>query len=269
MDEEIKVGDESGDKKYFTMLPNYILNHSTANDQALYMQMKKVAGENGRCFVSERKLMEKLGIGEKALKKSIQYLLKREWIKGNGYVIAQTAGGMQKVKAYKIVDIWKENVSHYQGASESVPLQGASESSDKVLSKGAKGASESGTNKNNTKNLIIRTNSNSTELQVSQWNELIDSFKAVNPFYEEFYRNLTERKALQDIVTKTTFQKALGLIKALPEINCREFYPKSTKPSELKRNLGKLIALFNTEKGKTKLVPSNFKSYKQTQHGNN
>ena len=63
-----EIIDESNDKRYFTMLPNYILNHSTANDQALYMQMKKVAGENGRCFLSERSMKEKLGIGSKAVK---------------------------------------------------------------------------------------------------------------------------------------------------------------------------------------------------------
>jgi hypothetical protein len=148
MDKEIEIEDLSGDRKYFTMLPNYILNHSTAIDQALYMQMKKVAGENGRCFLSERTLMEKLGVGEKSLKKSINYLLKRGWIKENGFVGAQTLGGIQKVKAYRILDIWKYNIQHYEGASESVPL-GASESS-KVLSKGAQGASESGTNKNHT-----------------------------------------------------------------------------------------------------------------------
>ncbi len=150
MDKEIAIDDQSGDRKYFTMLPNYILNHSTANDQALYMQMKKTAGEGGRCFISERKLMEKMGIGEKALKKSMAYLLNRGWIRTDGFVTAQSAGGPQKVKAYRIVDIWKYNLDHYEGASESVPLV---RKTSKVLSKGAKGASESGTSKN----LLIKT----------------------------------------------------------------------------------------------------------------
>lgn len=178
MDNELNLQDYSDDKKYFTMLPNYILNHSTAIDQALYMQMKKVSGEYGECFLSERTLMQKLGIGNKALKKSIQYLLKRGWIKENGFIVRETNGGKQKVKSYKIIDIWKFNIEHYQGASESIPLdrQGASESSVKVLSKVSQGASESATNKNpiiktyNKKESIFEIPEN---INKQSWNEWV------------------------------------------------------------------------------------------------
>lgn len=114
---------------------------------------------------------------------------------------------------------------------------------------------------NTNKEREVIKNSNSVELQGIQWNELIDAFKAVNPFYEEFYRNTTERKALQNLVEKLTFNKVLNLVLNLQEINSRDFYPKSTKPTELKRNLGKLAALFSSEKKKVFLTPANFKSY--------
>lgn len=135
----IQVQDDSGDRKYFTIIPNYIANHSTANDQALYFQMKKHAGENGECFVSEKTLKKKLGIGGKALKKSIEYLLSHGWIKNNGIREVQTQGGVQKVKSYKVVDIWKMNNKHYEGVSEREPLpkgclkvtQGVSESNQR------------------------------------------------------------------------------------------------------------------------------------------
>ena len=39
----LSISDESGDKKYFTLVPNYILNHSSAIDQSLYLQMKRFA----------------------------------------------------------------------------------------------------------------------------------------------------------------------------------------------------------------------------------
>lgn len=120
--DNIYVEDKSGDKKYFTMLPNFILNHSTAIDQALYCQLKKHAGENGICYVSEKTLKEKLGIGIKALKKSFDYLLKREWIKERGLKDVMTKGGIQKVKSYSVVDIWELNTNFYKGVSESDPL---------------------------------------------------------------------------------------------------------------------------------------------------
>jgi hypothetical protein len=48
----VKILDNSGDKRYFTIVPNYILNHSTAIDQALYLQMKRLAGDEGLCFAT-------------------------------------------------------------------------------------------------------------------------------------------------------------------------------------------------------------------------
>ena len=54
MQQEMIIQDRSGDKKYFTIVPNFILNHSSANDQALYMQMKRLAGDNGTCAVGYR-----------------------------------------------------------------------------------------------------------------------------------------------------------------------------------------------------------------------
>lgn len=112
---DLFVEDDSGDRKYFTMLPNCVLNHSTAVDQALYCQIKRFAGENGECYASAKTLMEKLGVSRNTLKKSFRYLLDRGWIKYTGEKDVGTSGGLQKVKAYKIVDIWKLNSEHYQG----------------------------------------------------------------------------------------------------------------------------------------------------------
>jgi len=148
-DKEIYFEDKGGDKKYFTMLPNIVLNHSTANDQALYCQLKKHAGENGVCFVSEKNLMNKLGIGDKALKKSFAYLLGRGWIKFEGLKDVMTAGGSQKVKSYSVVDIWEVNANNYKGSSESIPLTPKGlPKDDKGLSKEAKGVRFGETNKN-------------------------------------------------------------------------------------------------------------------------
>ena len=87
--------------------------------------MKKHAGEDGECYVSQKTLMEKLGIGDKALRKSFAYLLSHNWIKYLGLKDVHTTGGIQKIKSYAIVDIWKLNVGHYekeQGVAKSIPL---------------------------------------------------------------------------------------------------------------------------------------------------
>ena len=107
---KLNIQDESGDRKYFTQIPNYIANHSTANDQALYFQMKRYAGEDRKCFATEKTLMKKLGIGKKAYDKSLNYLLEKKWIR----FVGTTEGKTRPIKTYSIVDIWKINVLEYE-----------------------------------------------------------------------------------------------------------------------------------------------------------
>ena len=152
-DEEIlEIEDGSNDKAYFTMVPNIVLNHSSANDQALYMQMKRFAGEQrggGLCTASKRTLKEKLKIGHKALNESIKYLVDHGWIELRGERVIMTPGGPQGVEVYRVNDIWKLNADHYKGGSQSTPLssKGGSESI-KGGSRSNKGGSESASTKN-------------------------------------------------------------------------------------------------------------------------
>ncbi len=110
MTEDMKIIDESQDRKYFTILPNFILNHSTANDQALYAQMKRAAGENGLCFMTQETFCKKLGIGKIKLQKALKYLLYHKWITFAG----TTPGKTKPINTYKVNDIWKLNTEYYQ-----------------------------------------------------------------------------------------------------------------------------------------------------------
>lgn len=152
MIEKIKLTDNTNTKKYFTMLPNYILNHSSAVDQALYIQMIRYAGDNN-CWASKRTFMKQLKVGMKSINKSIDYLISHGWIKNLGKKEVITKGGTQLVDEYEIVDIWKQNLDYYQGASESTPLedQGASESSSRCIQKEGQGVSKSTPINNHTK----------------------------------------------------------------------------------------------------------------------
>jgi len=113
-EKEVKIEDESGDKKYFTIVPNYILNHSTANAQALYLQLKRLAGENGVACCGSRYLQKQLGMTHNTIKKEFGYLLKKGWIKSDGEKDVMTDGGIQKIKSYKIIDLWHINIKEYQ-----------------------------------------------------------------------------------------------------------------------------------------------------------
>ena len=107
---DYKVINESNDRKYFTIVPNYVLNHSSAIDQALYLQMKRVAGEDGLCFITQKHLCKKLGIGKDKLRASLQYLIKHEWIEFVGTTESKT----RPINTYKINDIWNLNAEFYR-----------------------------------------------------------------------------------------------------------------------------------------------------------
>jgi hypothetical protein len=114
LNKKIIVDDASGDRKYFTLVPHYVLNHSTIYDREVYIQMKRIAGEGGLCYMSEVNLAKQCGISRDRLRKSIKYLIEHKWI--------ESVDGDQPNKynphgfgsrKYKIVDIWQLNINHY------------------------------------------------------------------------------------------------------------------------------------------------------------
>lgn len=113
-DKTFQIIDESNDRKYFTILPNIILNHSNGDEQSLYSQMKRFAGEDGKCFATQDTLANQLGWGgkypdRKKVRRNIQKLLKRKWIKKAGTFKGKT----RPINAYKIVDLWQLNIDYY------------------------------------------------------------------------------------------------------------------------------------------------------------
>src|SRR3990167_6518213 len=124
----MKITDESGDRKYFTVIPNYILNHSTLWDREVYIQMKRITGENGTCWTSRKNLAKQCGMSERRLDKSLKYLVEYGWIEKVGKKEIQTMGGLQSVNEYRVIDLWGLNNDFYQEekhkgvASKDIPL---------------------------------------------------------------------------------------------------------------------------------------------------
>lgn len=104
------ISEETPDREYFTIIPNYILNHSTIWEQGVYSIMKRIAGEEGTCFASHQTIAERIKISRPTVSKTIKKLLKRGWIKEVGIKPAKT----HPVKEYQIIDLWKENVEFYR-----------------------------------------------------------------------------------------------------------------------------------------------------------
>ena len=249
MDKEIKIRDESGDKKYFSQLPHYILNHSTANDQALYWQMKRYSGETGKCFATEKTLMRKMGIGKKSFDKSLKYLLDKKWIK----FIGKTEGKTRPINTYAIVDIWKLNILHYEEISSESTLSSKREIS--VESKGDKSQKHTKISPRSTieeeplkeehNNKILAEQSSAG----SEINKMIELFENVNPNFKRLFSNRTQRGALERMIKEHGKEKIEWVIKILKKTNGMRFAPTITRPTELEDKLGSLITFLKKEQG--------------------
>lgn len=117
-----QIEDGSRDKNYFTIIPNYILEKCNATPLAIYLQLKRMAGEKSTAYPSQTTLVSKLNISENTLRKGLKTLIEKGFIKHIGNRSVKTIGGTQKVKEYRIVDIWHINTRYfmdkYKGGSK-------------------------------------------------------------------------------------------------------------------------------------------------------
>ena len=245
--QKIEIIDESGDKKYFSQLPHYILNHSTANDQALYWQMKRYSGETGKCFATSETIMKKLGIGRKAFNKSLKYLLDKGWIKH----IGKTQGKTRPINTYAIVDIWKLNILHYEEISpkrtvsskKKIGVESKVDKSPKNTKISAERTVEEEPYKEEHNNKIAKQGFAGSDL-----NKLIDLFEPINPSFERLFKNTTQRDSLERLAKKHGVDKIEWTIKVLSKTNFMKFAPTITTPLQLEDKLGTLILFLRKEK---------------------
>ena len=247
----MEIQDGSNDRRYFTIVPNYILNHSTMWDREVYIQMKRIAGEQGTCWTSRKTLAEQCGVSTRRLDKSIKYLIEHEWIKPIGTKRVGTAGGTQQVNEYKITDLWNLNNKYYQDkgiAPETTPSdKGVAQNDQRYSTDDAKGIAPGAHKEDHINKITIKED-------ISNINILIELFKEVNPSYKQLYRNTTERACLTRMVKEHGQERVAELINVLAQTNGMEFAPVITTPYKLEKKLGDLIVFINNKKNKPKSI---------------
>ena len=245
---KIKIQDNSGDREYFTIVPNYILNHSTSTDQSLYLQMKRYAGEDGECFATQETIMNKLGIGIKAYRKSLNYLVIKKWIE----FVGLTGGKTRPIKTYRINNIWQENSDFYKKIpAESTLSKDTSQKEGDTSQKHTKIPAESTIEEDP---VLRRTNEEDIAKQASQVAEVIKLFEVVNPACKKMYGNTTQRNACQDLIDTYGVDRVLKVIsQTLPRTNkmTAQFFPNISTPLQLYDKWSKLedaIVAFKSKK---------------------
>jgi len=185
---------ESGDKKYFTQIPNMIVNHSTAYEQSLYLVMKRLAGEGGQCFASMNFLAKKMGVDKKSVSKTITKLLARKWI----VEIEKTKVRGGSVRTFIIIDLWKLNMDNYEsGRRITTPESGSNipESGRQIPESGRQTDTKKNSNNNYKKETFFSVNKSNDENDAYKKAE---DFKNGNKKYKPFYQGYEMRWVERD-----------------------------------------------------------------------
>jgi len=245
---KINIIDESGDRICFTIIPNYILNHSTAVAQALYLQLKRLAGDDGIAYPGSRYLRDRLGISQPTLRKEFKYLLEKGWIKYSGEKEVETDGGKQKIKSYKIVNLWHINNTFYK-AKRGERIEPPSQRGERIDTQGVKTRGERiGTKEEPLKEEpSFNKNIAKQSFAGKDINDLIELFNPINPTYEKFFSNNTQRGCLERMAKKFGLEKMTKIIKTLEKTNGEKFAPTITTPLQLENKLGDLIVFIKKE----------------------
>ena len=242
-----KYIDNSGDRKYFAMIPYYIINHSSAYEQSLYLVMKRIASEEGTCWASAITIGKIMGVSANTVRKYRDKLINRDWIKCIG-----KRGTTKPTYEFEIVDLWKLNMDYYAKKESSTgelskkKVQPVSEIVQPVSLVSSTGCNKEETYKKNKEEDI----SKAVGFAGKDINNLIELFKEVNPNYEILFKNKTQRAAIERMVSKFGREKVENAIKVLPQIINKPYAPRITTPIQLENKLGELKAFYEQEKSK-------------------
>lgn len=106
---KFNIKDESQERKYFSIVPNFIVNHSTLEERGFYLTLKRIAGEYSTVRYSARDLAKMCGISDDTVYRLLQSLIKRGWIREAGKIPT----GHKPRQTYSIVNLWRKNIDFY------------------------------------------------------------------------------------------------------------------------------------------------------------
>ena len=209
----------------------------------VYNSLCRHANINQESFPSIKLMTEELAVGRNTIIKGIKNLEKYnviavektrrkdgKWL-NNSYIL------LDKSEWIKSQVLDEDTASQVPLRTPPCPSQNKPKSSTRTLRKHIEG------------NTYKETHlANSTEFAGNKINLLIEKFKPINPTYEKLFKNTTQRKALENLVRKFSYEKVGGMIDALPEIVSKKYAPQISTPITLENKLGQLLIFVKQNK---------------------
>jgi len=204
----------------------------------VYVSLCRHVNKQQTCFPSKKLIAEELAISERSVYTAIKKL--EEWNIVKVEDQGRKKGGEFNNKIYILIDKnkWKKKP------------QATGADGNKQHSPQATGAVHRRQDVPN-KETHIEVNTYKDSELGSQVNSLIKLFSNVNPSYEKFYANKTQRATLERLIKKYTEVKVAGFIRYLPIINEDKYaHGKSITPLQLEDNLAHIINHFKSNNKK-------------------
>lgn len=143
MENNQQFKDKSGDKKFFTITPNMIINGYSATESGAYTYAKKRAGEENKFFESAENTAKRLKISKPTWLKIRDKFVRDKVFRFIGWKQGKT----HPIKVFEIIDIWGKNVEKYRDNSVGSKKKGK----NKNLSSRIRKVKNTTTNKNHIK----------------------------------------------------------------------------------------------------------------------
>ena len=118
-EEHYNIADNSDLRKYRTEIPNLVLDKLAGDKIALnlYVHIKRIAGPEGECWMSLRRLAKTVGASHEGVRKKLMLLMRGEFIEEVGK--RKVFGGY--VRVFVIRDVWLRNMQHFAGRKPLTP----------------------------------------------------------------------------------------------------------------------------------------------------
>lgn len=189
-------------------------------------------------WLSSYQLIKKTGRSGRAISTAIDGCIKKGWIEARdkeGNILDTKIKRSGNKIYYRLGRIFLDKIKTTEESSE-VKSQTSEKSSIEEFS-----IEKSSLYKRKTITKEKLNKTLSAKADGAEINTLIEKFKSINPSYERLYANITQRKALERLVEKYSFEKVGGMIDALPEIVTQKYAPQISTPVQLENKLGQLV----------------------------
>ncbi len=180
--------------------------------------------KDGKCTASNESIAKQAHVSEGTVANSLIRLEERKYIK-------RVFKDKEKARRTEIIT----NISFKGGSSDSE----LGSSNDEL---GSSDSESRGSSNDEQISNILEKNNNTAETGSAEVVEVIDLFAVVNPSYQKWYANTTQREAVKRILKVYGLDQIKKVVDILPKSNNMPYVPTITTPVQLEEKWPQLAA---------------------------